>query len=312
MSAITQITLHKPSTSIVGMMAMSLAMLLLPMGDAVTKSLTSTLAPAQIAFFRAIIQAGLLASAFLVMRRRLSGRAFSIWSFMSGQCVAVVSLGLIAAFKTMPIATAIAIFFVEPLLLTLLAGFMLGEKPGPHRYVAIAVGMLGVLLILRPNFATYGPSVFLPVVAAVAYALNMIVTRRATRVASALSFQLGSAVFASITLSIIMLTTTDLFAMIEVITLQIALGLSGAGVLAAATFLLIAYAFSQAEASVLAPFQYLEILGATLIGFLAFGDVPDEITILGTFVILGSGMYVFHRERRANMPVRRTQTRRDR
>ena len=312
MSIISQMPLRKASTSIAGMVAMSLAMLLLPMGDAVTKFLTGSLAPAQIAATRAIVQAGLLASAFVVMRQRVSGRPFSVWSFLSGQCVAVISLGLIAAFKTMPIATAIAIFFVAPLLLTLLAGLMLGEKPGPHRYAAIGVGMIGVLMILRPNFAAFGPAVFFPVAAAIAYALNMIITRRATRTASALTFQLGSAVFASITLTLIMLTTTDLSAMSTVMTPQIALGLSGAGVLAAATFLLIAYAFSQAEASVLAPFQYLEILGATLIGFLAFGDIPDEVTILGTLVILGSGMYVFHRERRANMPVRRTQTRRDR
>ena len=140
----------------------------------------------------------------------------------------------------------------------------------------------------------------------------MIITRKAARTASALTFQLGSATYACITLTLIMLMTSDLNAMLTSLTPWIALSLAGAGVLAAATFLLIAYAFSRSEASVLAPFQYIEILGATLIGFLAFGDIPDEVTILGTLVVLGSGMYVFHRERQANLPVRRSNTRRDR
>ncbi|WP_178338706.1 EamA family transporter, partial [Donghicola eburneus] len=121
----------------------------------------------------------------------------------------------------------------------------------------------------------------------------MIITRRATRTASALTFQLGSAAYACITLVLLMLMTSDLHKMLSRLNPQIALSLAGAGVLAAATFLLIAYAFSRAEASVLAPFQYLEILGATFIGFFAFGDVPDEMTVFGTLVILGSGMYVF-------------------
>ncbi|WBU59644.1 DMT family transporter [Paracoccus albus] len=309
MSVIVQAPLRQSSPPLLGMITMSLAMLLLPAGDAITKSLTSTLPPSQIAALRALVQAGFLAGAFMLMRHRLSGRPFSIWSFLSGQCVSVISLSLIAAFKTMPIATAIAIFFIEPLLLTLLAGFLLGEKPGPHRYAAIGIGMLGVLLILRPNFATFGLTVFLPVAAAVAYALNMIITRRATRTASALTFQLGSAAYACITLVLLMLMTSDLHKMLSRLNPQIALSLAGAGVLAATTFLLIAYAFSRAEASVLAPFQYLEILGATFIGLFAFGDVPDEVTVFGTLVILGSGMYVFHRERQANLPVRRSHTR---
>lgn len=118
---------------------------------------------------------------------------------LSGQCVAVISLSLIAAFKTMPITTAIAIFFIEPLLLTRLAGVLLGEKPGPHRYAAIGIGMPGVPLILPPNFSTSGPAVFPPVAAAVACALNMIIARRATWTACALTFQLGAAADVCIT-----------------------------------------------------------------------------------------------------------------
>ena len=71
------------------------------------------------------------------------------------------------------------------------------------------------------------------------------------------------------------------------------------GVLSAATFLMIAEAFRRAEAGLLAPFQYLEIVGAVGLGFAVFGDLPDAMTALGTAVILGSGAYVVHRERAA-------------
>ncbi|QQA42367.1 DMT family transporter [Pelagovum pacificum] len=303
----------RPSTgSIAGIVAMCCGMMLLPVGDAISKALTGYLVPSQIGAVRAVVQSLILGLALLLWRSRAWGRPFTVWSLISGQLIAIISLSLIAAFKTMPIATAIAIFFVEPLILTLLAGLLLGEKPGPHRYAAIGVGMAGVLLILRPNFAIFGPVVFLPLIGAVAYALNMIVTRKATRESSALTFQFGVSVFSCLTLSLVMLGSGHgIGPVLEMPSLAIS-GLLISGVVAAVTFLLIALAFSKAEASVLAPFQYLEILGATLIGYLAFGDAPDALTVVGTLIVLGSGMYVFHRERRANLPVRRTQTRRDR
>lgn len=312
MSALVQAPLRQSPSAVSGMVAMSIAMLLLPLGDAVAKLLTSLLAPAQIAAMRAMIQASILGGAYMIWQHRMSGVPFTIWSFLSGQLVAVVSLSLITAFQTMPIATAIAIFFIEPLLLTLLAGIVLGEKPGRHRYAAIGIGLLGVLLILRPNFAVFGPTVFLPVAGAIAYALNMIIMRRATRSTSALTFQLGSATFASATLGIIMLVSSDMAELATAFSPAILLGLVGLGAVATMTFLLIAFALSRTEASLLAPFQYLEILGAALLGFLIFRDMPDGLTVLGTCIILVSGMYVFYRERRANMPVRKTQILRDR
>ncbi|WP_228069164.1 DMT family transporter [Marivivens aquimaris] len=300
------------SSTFMGMAAMSFAMVLLPIGDSVTKTLTAYIEPSQIAAIRSVIQAGLLWIAFAAMNKSTRGNPFTKASAASGICVAVVSLSLITALKTIPLPTAIAIFFVEPLLLTLLAGLMLGEKPGPHRYAAIVVGLIGVLIILRPNFSVFGPAVLLPLVSAAAYALNMIITRKGTRNCSALTFQLGSTTFTCLTLMAVMLFNSDLGALQETITFGLSASLVLSGILAAATFPLIAYAFSQAEASVLAPFQYLEILGATAIGFLVFGDVPDGLTVLGTAVVLSSGLYIFHRERRANQPAKAIKVRQDR
>lgn len=283
-----------------GMLAMVLAMLLFPIGDAISKLLTSIASPFEVSVWRSVAQALFFLPLAFALRGRLTGPLLTWQTLLSGALVGVMMVSLVSAFATMPIATAIAIFFVEPLLLTLLAGPMLGEVPGPRRYIAVAVGMVGALIVIRPNFAIFGPVALLPVVAAFAFALNMIVMRRATRRVSALTFQLGSGFCAAA----VMLAAGALVALLGYAPTPLSevptwarIGVICAGILAGCTFLLVTYAFSRAEASLLAPFQYLEIVGATVVGLVVFGDFPDVLTWLGTGIILASGIYVFHRER---------------
>ncbi len=286
-----------------GMAMMCAAMALLPVGDAISKLLTQVADPFDVTLWRMSAQALFFLPVALVMRRRLTGGMFPLSAAVSGALIAVVLFCLITAFQTMPIATAISIFFIEPLLLTLLAGPLLGEVAGPRRYAAVGVGMIGALIVIRPNFAVFGPVVLLPAVAALGYALNMIVMRKATRRRPALTFQLG----ASFSAAGILLVAHAAAAILGRDGASLAaapawaLGaVAAAGALSALTFLMIAFAFSKAEASVLAPLQYLEIVGATTVGFAVFGDFPDALTWLGVSVILTSGAYVFHRERRAS------------
>ena len=286
-----------------GMGAMCIAMALLPMGDALSKLLTAVASPLEIGMWRTVVQASLFVPMALVLRRQLRGPMFTLEAFVSGALLGLVLVCLVTAFQTMPIATAISIFFMEPLLLTLLAGPLLGEVAGPRRYAAVGVGLIGALIVIRPNFAVFGPVVLLPALAALAYALNMIVVRRGTQTSSALSFQVGATVCAAGLLLAVAAAVSALGSDRFVL-----LGgpgwalwaVLGAGALSALTFLLIAVAFSRTEASILAPFQYLEIVGATLVGFAIFGDFPDAMTWLGTGIILASGFYVFHRERQAH------------
>ncbi len=285
-----------------GMIAMCVAMALLPIGDAISKLLTSVATPFDVTVWRTVAQAVFFLPVAFLMRQRLSGNMFSLPAVASGALVVVVLFCLITAFETMPIATAIAIFFIEPLLLTILARPFLGERAGPRRYAAVAVGLIGALIVIKPNFAVFGPVVLLPVLAALAYAFNMIVVRKATRTRSALSLQLG-ATFSSAAVMLFVHLATSVFWR-EGTSLSTVPGWAvgavlGAGALAALTFLLITFAFRNAEASLLAPLQYLEIVGATLLGFLVFGNFPDTLTWLGTAIILGAGVYVFRRERQA-------------
>ncbi len=289
-----------------GMLAMALAMFMLPVGDAVSKALTDLAAPYDVAVWRTTAQAGFFIPVAIFLRRRLRGPLLSPAALLSGALLMTVFFSLVTAFEKMPIANAIAIFFIEPLLLTLLSGPFLGEKAGPRRYAAVAVGLIGALIVLRPNFAAYGPVALMPVVAALAYACNMIVLRKATRVRSPLTFQIG-ATFCAAGLLLAGLGLGALFgrtpAPLFTAPGWVLWAVLGAGALAALTFLLITVAFSRAEASLLAPFQYLEIAGATVVGYLVFGDFPDAITWLGTAIILASGIYVFHRERKADAEI---------
>lgn len=289
-----------------GIAAMCAGMVMLPVGDALSKLLTAVAPPFDVTVWRTVAQALCFLPLAFVLRRKLHGPLFTPAAALSGALMAAVMFFLVTAFETMPIATAIAIFFIEPLLLTLLAGPFLGEAPGPRRYAAVAVGLVGALIVIRPNFEVFGPVVLMPVLAALAYALNMIVLRRATRGRSVLTFQLGATFWAA-GLVLLVLGAGALLGRAPAPILDLPAWAVGAvlaaGALAVATFLLIALAFSRAEASLLAPFQYLEIVGATAVGYIVFGDFPDALTWAGTAVILGAGLYVLHRERRRDRAV---------
>ncbi|UMA66802.1 DMT family transporter (plasmid) [Roseivivax marinus] len=288
----------------IGMIVMCLAMALLPVGDAISKSLTAVISPFEVTVLRAVVQALFFLPVAYALRRHMSGPVFTVHSLISAVLIVTLTFSLITAFSVMPIATAIAIFFLEPLVLTVLAGVLLGEVPGPRRFAAVGVGLIGALIVIRPNFSEFGPVVLLPLLGAFAYALNMIVLRKATRRQSALSFQFGASLCAAgllIVLEAGRVASGAGLAGIAAMPGWAVWLLLGAGALATVTFLLITFAFSKVEASVLAPFQYLEIVGATAVGFLVFGEFPDAITLFGTSIILASGAYVFHRERKRDL-----------
>lgn len=162
-----------------GMIFMATAMAMLPVSDAFAKLLTGVLDPVEVATGRLPAQALCLLSVAYLTRRRLKGAMFSPIIALSGALVMVTLTTLVWAFSVMPIATAIAIFFVEPLVLTVLAAPLLGERIGARRLAAVGVGLVGALIVIRPG-ADFRIASLLPMLAALAYALNMIVLRHAS------------------------------------------------------------------------------------------------------------------------------------
>ncbi|MDG3039700.1 DMT family transporter [Roseicyclus marinus] len=298
------------STTNIGMVFMALAMLLLPVGDTFAKILTGVMGPIEVTMWRLIAQGLCLVPIVVLLRHRLRGAMFSPVVALSGLLVMITLTSLVTAFSVMPIATAIAIFFAEPLILTLLAGPLLGEVAGLRRYAAVGVGLVGALIVIRPGFSEFGLATLLPLVATTAYALNMIVLRRACATRSGLTVQCGATVYAALGM-VCVVGALNAAGLVELTPLTRPAwtwgAIVGCGAFAAASYVLIAEAFRHAEATTLAPFQYLEIVGATAAGFLVFSEFPDWLTWLGVAIILGSGAYIVHRERRrdAHVPRRR-------
>jgi S-adenosylmethionine uptake transporter len=279
---------QKPEVAMALMLA---AMLILPGIDAIAKWLSDTISSGQVAWSRFFFQTLLMLPLFLRTRGAIVTRAMPLHA-LRGALIALATLLFFSALKYLPLADAISIFFVEPLILTLLSAVFLGESVGWRRLAAVAVGFAGALIIIRPSFSTLGLPALLPLGTALSFAVYLILTRKLAQHEHPERMQ-----FYAMTVAL----ATGGMADIAVLSFVWPnsgqwLLLAGLGVIATAGHLLVVHAFRRAPAGVLAPFQYVEIIGATVLGLVFFGDFPDAMTWVGVGIIVGSGLYVFHRE----------------
>ncbi|MBX6322541.1 MAG: DMT family transporter [Rhodospirillaceae bacterium] len=198
---------------------------------------------------------------------------------------------IVLALRTVPLADATAITFVAPLLVTALSIPLLGETVGWHRWVAVVVGFAGVVVIARPGAGAFQWAALLPLATALAFALYQILTK----VLSAGTDPRGTLVFTMLTG--LVLGTAALPFVWQTPT-PAAWGLMAlSGLANAFGHYALIRSYEGVPASTLAPFIYAQIIGAALFGFAVLGDVPDAFTLLGTAIIVASGLYVVHRER---------------
>ena len=288
------------NSTLYGILLMVGFSLIAPLMDSFAKLIGEAVAVGQIAATRFLVQRALLlplAAAMGWLHR--PGRAEIGLHLARSVLLMVATAFFFAAVRFMPIADAIAIFFVEPFILTLLGGWLLGEQVGPRRYIACVVGFGGALLIIQPSFQELGFVAFFPLVTALCFAFYMILTRQMATRMHPISLQVYTALAA-------MLIATPVLWFFDgsgVASLdpswpaprELKL-LAAMGVVATLSHVCISFALSLAPASVLAPLQYLEIVGATVLGYYIFGDLPDGLTFIGIALIVASGLYVFLRE----------------
>ena len=282
------------------MLMMAAGVIVIPAIDAIAKYLSDSLAPGQIAASRFLFQLLFLFPVILIARRPLISRHVGL-NALRGALIAGATLFFFWALYYMPLADTVAIFFVEPLILTLIAALFLGDQVGWRRLTAIVVGFAGALLVIQPSFQTIGLPAFLPLGAALCFATYLALTRRIAAEEDVLTMQLWAGMFGLLTLAVAV--GIGEVASIAVLdpswpSVNEWLWLAALGAIATSGHLLIVGAFRRASPSILAPFQYLEILGATLLGVLIFDDFPGFATWVGILIIVGSGLYIFHRERR--------------
>ncbi|PWE32045.1 EamA family transporter [Maritimibacter sp. 55A14] len=297
-----------PDRALLGIFLMTVFALFGPVIDVFAKLASETIPVGQAVAARFAVQSLLLlpvAAALGGLHR--PGRAEVIRHFLRAALILLATGCFFAALAVMPMADAIAIFFVEPFILTLLGGVLLGEAVGWRRYLACAVGFGGALLIIKPSFSDFGAVAFLPLGTAVCFAFYMILTRRMAVAMHPLTLQAYTAVAAmALILPVLGYGNAGGLAPIDPVwpDLRSGLYLLGIGVAATVAHLFISFALKFAPAATIAPLQYIEIVSATLLGFWVFGDFPDLLTMLGIAIIVGSGLFVYLRERRLSRRAR--------
>jgi drug/metabolite transporter (DMT)-like permease len=210
---------------------------------------------------------------------------------LRGFAVAASSIVFVLSLKYLPIADATATSFVTPLFVTALSIPLLGEKVGWRRWAATTVGLVGVLIVVRPGGSGFQLASLLPVVSALTWAFALIVTRQMSTTESPLTTLAWSAM---IGLGVVSLLLP--FAWQPLTFQSVLLGIF-IGVASTIGHWLVILAFRHADASLLAPFSYAQLLWVSVFGFFLFAALPDLWTLVGAVIIAGSGLYTAHRER---------------
>jgi drug/metabolite transporter (DMT)-like permease len=215
--------------------------------------------------------------------------------------VATTGFG-VAALRIMPLAESTAIFFVAPLIVTVLAVPLLGEKVGRRRYVAVLAGFAGVLLIARPGGTLPATGVAAALVAAAAYSGYQILTRRIARHENAVTMVFYTALVGTA----VMALALPWYWSGPMPDWRQALLICSLGIYGGTGHFLLTRAFRLAPASTLSPFQYVQLVWATLLGWLVFGQLPDGLSMAGGLVIAASGVAIALDERHSGASQRQS------
>jgi drug/metabolite transporter (DMT)-like permease len=270
-----------------------LAMLCFAGMDAISKSLVADYAVTQMMWIRSAL---FFLFAWFVVRKQ--GLRAAVRSARPGlqvvrSLVAIVEGGVfVLAFRYLPLADTHAVAATSPLIVIALGVLFLGERAGLARWLAVAAGFVGVLLIVRPGFRTIEWPLLLPLAGALLWASYQLLTRLNSRFDSPSTSLLWSAIVAFIATSFVgpidwTWPTPAAWALMVVISL----------IGAIAHYALIK-ALDYAEAGAVQPYAYTLLVWATSLGWLVFGDVPDGWTILGATIVVASGLYTWRHDRR--------------
>jgi drug/metabolite transporter (DMT)-like permease len=280
-----------------GLAFAALGFAILSTGDAVVKSMAGAWPAFAVAALRFTIGATVLS---LLLLRSEGPRAFvpqKAWLQVArGVCLAVSSVCFFSAIYIMPLAEAMAIGFLAPVLTQALAGLLLGERVRPVVWAASAVSLAGVAIILRPNLALLGAAALLPLVSALFFALVMVANRASAGQGSALSMQVFIAgVCAPILITVAIVAKLSGVPALDFgwPTWDVAARCAVVALTASAAHWLAYIGTMKAGAAQVAPAIYVQMIVAVLMGWWWFDDRPDLYTFAGSALIIGAGLYLW-------------------
>ncbi len=297
-----------PSNNLKGALLGLVSMGIFATHDVVVKTLGGHFTAFQIVFFAALLSFPLVSVILLNDRREGHLRpVHPWWVLLRTTCTVITGVTAFYAFSVLPLAQTYAILFAAPLLITILAIPILGETVRLRRWAAVIVGLVGVMIVLRPGQANLGLGHLAALTAAVCGSLAGVIVRKIGAEERSVVLLIYPMMANFLVMGAVLpfvyvpMQITD-FGLMGVIAL---FGLT-------ASFLSI-LAYRAGEAVIVAPMQYSQILWATGYGWFLFGESVDRATLIGAAVIIASGLYIVFREGRSdvseNTPVLRTRGR---
>lgn len=276
---------------------------LLSCGDAIIKSIGHAWPGPAIAALRYLFGAlGLGVLAWRQGGRRVLAMPDPRLHWVRGAAVALATVGFFMAIRVMPLADAIAVVFVGPMITSVLSAVVLGERAPRAVWISCAIAFAGVLVVLRPEVARLGAAALFPLLSALGMSVLIIANRKAAGSAPALQLQFYVAATGAACLLLITalgaasglpeLALTPPPNSVIAKTLVVAFTASLA-------HWLIFKATERASAAVVAPMTYVQILIASVLGWLVFGDRPDLGTLVGAALIIGAGLYLWRAQQPA-------------
>ncbi|MDF1749046.1 MAG: DMT family transporter [Alphaproteobacteria bacterium] len=309
--------LKGPNT--LGILCVLTAVMCFSASDMLIKWLGGSYPLHEIIFVRACVALTIIAGIFVPLEggyRNLRTKRMPL-HVLRGCSVIVANMMFFTGVASLPIADATAIFFVAPLFITALSVPFLGERVGLRRWAAVSIGLIGVIIIIRPGTDAFKWAALAPILAALAYATMQITARRlgVTEKASVMAFYIQLTFLSFCTLAGLtigdgrlaeglddpsllallrawqMPSTNDLLVMLVV------------GALSACGAYLISQGYRSVEATIAAPFEYIAMPMAVMWGVVMFDEFPDAIAIGGILLIVASGLYSFWRENIRGTPI---------
>jgi len=297
--------------SILAALCAAVAVTCFSLNDMLIKFLSGDYALHQIVLIRSIIGLTILLAVFIPFSGTFSVLKTQRLGFhlLRGGCVVFANLTFFLGLSVLPLAEATAIFFISPFLISLFSIIFLKEKVGLHRWTALTMGMVGILVILRPGTNAFKLASLLPIAAAFGYAMLHILTRHIGKTESALTMSFYIQVTFMMICSGFGLVAGDgrfaqpespaldfLFREWGVIAADDLLVFVVIGCASAFGGFFISQAYRMAEAAYVAPFEYIALPLSIIWGLVIFGESPTYGVLIGIALIIASGLYVIWRE----------------